>query len=83
MELEIGDDLKMTMEERGLREEDVKKVIQEAESSGDKLYQPDTPHCLAKLKIEESWVFVEYSAMGDDKYRVNRAYSMKTEFGEE
>lgn len=70
------------MEEKGVRDEDVKKVIEEAEASGDKLYEPDTPHCLAKFKCEASWVFVDYTALGGNAYKVNRAYSMKTDFAQ-
>ncbi len=71
------------MEEKGIRDEDVMKVIEEAESSGEKLYKPDTPDCLAKGKCGECWVFAEYSIKGDNNYQVHKAYSMKTDFAEE
>ena len=81
--IEKVDGLAEFMEEKGVRDEDVQTVIADAEASGDKLYKPDTSDYLAKLRCGESWVFVEYTVMGDDKYRVNRAYSMKTTFAEE
>ena len=81
--IEKADGLAEIMEERGVRDEDVQKVIEEAESSGEKMYKPDTPDCFAKAHCDESWVFVEYAVLGDDNYKVNRAYGMKTEFGEE
>ncbi len=81
--IEKAEGLADLMEERGLRDEDVQKVIEEAEASGEKMYQPDTPECFAKAKCGESWVFVDYTVLGNDSYRVNRAYSMKTDFGEE
>ncbi len=80
--IEKADGLAGLMEARGIRDEDVRKVIEEAESSGEKLYKPDTPDCLAKAKCGESWVFVEYAVLGNDSYKANRAYAMKTEFGE-
>ncbi len=46
--IEKADGLAGLMEARGIRDEDVRKVIEEAESSGEKLYKPDTPDCLAK-----------------------------------
>ena len=83
MNLEKSPESSALMEERGIRDEDIQKVIEEAESSGEKMYKPDTPDCLAKAHCDESWVFVEYAVLGDDNYKVNRAYGMKTEFGEE
>ena len=83
MNLEKSPEVSALMEERGVRDEDVQKAIEEAESSGEKMYKPDTPDCLAKAQCDEAWVFVEYAVLGDDNYKVNRAYSMKTEFGEE
>ncbi|MFO8101136.1 MAG: hypothetical protein R6U37_03065 [Dehalococcoidia bacterium] len=81
--IEKADGLAGLMEERGIRDEDVQKVIEEAESSGDKMYKPDAPDCLAKAKCGESWVFVEYTVLGDDNYRANKTYTMKTEFAED
>ncbi len=83
MNLEKSPEVSALMEERGVRDEDVQKAIEEAESSGEKMYKPDTPDCLAKAHCDEAWVFVEYAVLGDGNYKVNRAYSMKTEFGEE
>jgi len=81
--IEKVDGLAEFMEEKGVRDEDVQTVIAEAEASGDKLYKPDTSDCLAKFRCGESWVFVEYTALSDDNYKINRAYSMKTTFAEE
>lgn len=83
MSLTISDELKTEMEERGIREDDVQQVINDAESSGDKMFKPDTPDSLAKSRIGESWVFVEYTDKGDGNYDVGQAYCMKTEFAEE
>ncbi|NQT72172.1 MAG: hypothetical protein HQ553_05300 [Chloroflexi bacterium] len=83
MNLEKSPELSALMEERGIRDEEVTKVISEAESSGDKMYKPDTPDCLAKLKIDEATYFVEYSVIDADNFKVNKAYSMKTDFAEE
>ena len=81
--IEKVDGLAEFMEEKGVRDEDVMKVIEEAENSGEKLYKPDTPECLAKYRCGESWVFVEYDVLGDGNYKVKKAYSMKTDFAEE
>lgn len=81
--IEKAEGLDQFMEEKGIREADVKQVIEAAEASGEKMYKPDTPDCLAKAKCDQSWVFVEYAVLGDDNYKVSGAYSMKTDFAEE
>jgi hypothetical protein len=83
MNLNISADLATEMEERGIRNEDVEAVISGAESSGNKMYKPDTSDSLAKSRIGESWVFVEYTDKGDGNFDVHQAYCMKTEFAEE
>lgn len=83
MNLDISSELAAEMEERGIRNEDVEKTISEAESSGNKMYKPDTADCLAKLHEDEIWYFVEYTINDADNYKIHQAYCMKTDFAEE
>ena len=83
MNLDISAELAAEMEERGIRNEDVEAVISEAESSGIKMYKPDTADYLAKLQANEMWYFVEYTVNDADNYKVHEAYCMKTTFAEE
>ena len=60
MNIETSGEVKELLEARGIREEEVKEVIQHSESSGEKLYQPEHTRYLGKLRISEASVYVEY-----------------------
>jgi rRNA maturation endonuclease Nob1 len=74
LRLEKTDAVADMLEERHILDEDVKRVIQNAESTGDKLYQTDTDHFLSKLRVGEVTFYVEYSRI-DKGYRIHTAYS--------
>lgn len=62
------------MNERGIREDDVKKVIFEAEKSGRKLHQEINDRFLAKGVLDNFTVYAEYSRK-DDGFEIHSAYS--------
>ena len=66
------------LDERHILDEDIKKVIAAAESSGEKLYQPDSDRHLAKLQTENATFYVEYSPAGEG-YQIHTAYFHKSE----
>ena len=74
MKLEMADDVRELMEARHLLEDDLKRVIEHAEKTGEKLYQPGSDRFLSKLRVEEVYFYVEYSPL-EGGYRIHTAYS--------
>lgn len=62
------------LEERHITEEDIRRVIDHAETSGVKLYRPGCPGFLAKLRVAETYFYVEYEPV-DGAFRVETAYA--------
>lgn len=60
--LSFTDAAKAKLEEEGLQEADVRAVIGAAEESGEKMRNAEATLFVAKLKIEEKYVFVEYAS---------------------
>jgi len=83
MKLEISDEVKSLLDERHILEEDVRRVIEHAEASGLKLYQPGSKNYLSKLRIYQALFYVEYSALEKNSYRIHTAYLHRFKLGEE
>ena len=81
IKLELSGEVKQLLEDRHIVEDEIKQVISNAESVGEKLYLPDENRYLAKLRIGEATFYVEY-AIGEDRYVVNSAYAHKAEIKE-
>ena len=60
----VSDEVSALMEERGVREEDIREVVAYAESTGKKLYNEDG-HFLARKRLEKFSAYVEYTIDGD------------------
>lgn len=58
-------------------DEDIKKAIYHAETSGEKLFIPGEERFFAKTKIGERTFYVEYSPVGEGEYRVFNVYAYK------
>ncbi len=69
------------LEERGIHDEEIKRVIYNAETTGDKLYQQEGDRFLARLRISEATFYVEYSVSGEN-YIVHSAYAHRSEMVE-
>jgi len=74
MKLEISDEMKSFMQVRHILDEDVKRVIDYAEKTGNKLYKPESDMFLAKLRVKEVYFYVEYSPI-ESGFRIHTAYS--------
>ncbi len=81
MALIISDDIKALMEERGLRDEDIKEVIDYAEA-GDKLVDEEDGKCLGKKRLENFTVYAEYRMNGED-CEITNVYSHRIELTED
>lgn len=82
LKLQVGDEVKKLLEERHISEDEVKRVIDFAETDGEKLYQPEANRYLAKNRLGEVTIYVEYST--DEKgYIIHTAYSHRSKIGKE
>jgi len=82
IKLQVGDEVKKLLEERHISEEEVKKVIDIAETNGEKLYQQEASRYLARSRLGEVTIYVEYST-DEHGYIVHTAYSHRSKIGEE
>lgn len=82
IELKKSAEVNEAMESRHILDDEIKMVIQHAESSGEKLHQPESDKFLGKLKIGEATFYAEYSAAGGNTYTVHTAYAHKTKIEE-
>lgn len=82
IKLQVGDKVKKLLEERHISEEEVKQVVDFAETKGEKLYQPEGNRYLAKSRLGEVTIYVEYST--DEKgHTIHTAYSHRSKIGKE
>lgn len=72
--IKFGDEVKESMEKRGIREEDVREVLEYAETSGRKLYVEGEEHFLAKKTLSNFTPNVEY-IIGDGEVEIVNLYS--------
>jgi glutamate synthase (NADPH/NADH) small chain len=82
IKLQVGDEVKKLLEERHISEEEVKKVINFGETKGEKLYQQEANRYLAKSRLGEVTIYVEYST-DENGYIVHTAYSHRSKIGKE
>ncbi len=62
----ISDEVAANMEERGIREEDVREVIAYAEETGKKLYVEGESRFLGRKRIGKFSAYAEYGINGDE-----------------
>ncbi len=74
LKLEMTDDVRDLLEARHIQDDDLKRVIDHAERTGEKLYQTDSDRFLSKLRLQEVYFYVEYSPT-KDAYRIHTAYT--------
>ncbi|MCL2142763.1 MAG: hypothetical protein FWH44_00660 [Methanomassiliicoccaceae archaeon] len=70
----ISDEVAKTIESRGLKVDDIKKVIEAAEAAKDKI--TNGSKCIAKKTLGDVVVYADYSAEGG-KIRINSGYAHK------
>ena len=82
LKLDIPEGVKTLLDERHILEDDIRRVIEHAESTGLKLYQPGTTNFLSKMRIFEAMFYVEYSAE-KGVYKIETAYTHRFKLDEE
>jgi NADPH-dependent glutamate synthase beta subunit-like oxidoreductase len=83
IKLSISDSLRDILEQRQILDEDIQKVIEYAESSGNKLLNRKTDRFLAHFKPTSVTYWVEYSPAPDGVFIVHNAYSHRMEIVED
>jgi len=78
VELLISDDMLKLLEKRMILVEDIRRTIEQAEKTGDKIENPTTGRSLATLRSVCVTYWVEYSAEGS-AFAVHNAYSHRME----
>ena len=78
IKLIMSPEVAQMLEQRRILEEDVQKVILEAEQGGQKLTHPKTGHSLAFFRPYKAAFWVEYTP-SDQGYQVHKAYSHRME----
>jgi hypothetical protein len=82
LKLDIPDEVKTLLDERHVLEDDIRRVIEHAESTGLKLYQPETKNFLSKMRIFQAMFYVEYVA-DQGTYKIETAYTHRFKLDEE
>ena len=83
IELQASDEVRQLLEERHVLDDEIKMVIHNAETSGNKLYQTEDEKYSGKSRIGNTTFYAEYSVAGDKIYTVHTAYSHRVELKEE
>ncbi len=78
IKLEISPAIKHYLEMRHVSEDEAKQVIFQAETTKEKLFQPDSGRFLAKLRIGKATFYVEYHP-GNECFVIDSAYAHKSE----
>jgi hypothetical protein len=74
MKLDISENMRDIMEAVHILEEDLRRVIDHAEKTGEKLYQPGNDILLSKLRVNEVYFYAEYSPV-EGGFRIHDVYS--------
>lgn len=74
MKLEISDELRSFLEVRHILDDDLKRVIDQAEKTGKKLFEHGSERFLSKLRVKDVYFYVEYSP-AKVGYQVHTAYT--------
>jgi hypothetical protein len=76
--LDVSKEVGWYLEMRHVLEDEVKQVIFYAETTSEKLYQPDGNRYLGKLRIGKATFYTDYS-YGEDKFIVRMGYAHRSE----
>jgi hypothetical protein len=83
IKLKKSDQAMENLESGKIIDDEIKMVIHNAETKGEKLYQQDSKRFLAKLRIVNVTFYVEYSLAGEGEYEVHTTYSHRAQLLEE
>ena len=75
IKIEKSAEIAARLDERYITDENIRDIIANAEKTGRKLYKQDSDHFLSKLRIGQTYFYVEYSPAGESTYRVHAAWA--------
>ena len=75
LKIEKSTEIATILDERYITDDDIRSVIANAEKTGRKLYKQDSDHFLSKLRIDQTYFYVEYSRSGESAYRIHAAWA--------
>ncbi len=81
--LVVAEGLRETLEARQILDEDIERVIDTAERTGNKLFNRKTGRFLAHLKPTRVTYWVDYTPLPDGTFAVHNAYSHRMEIVED
>ena len=73
--IEKSAEIAKLMDDRYITDDDIRRVIANAEKTGRKLYKQDSDRFLSKLRIGQIYFYVEYSPAGESTYRIHTTWS--------
>lgn len=82
LKLDKSAEAKELLDARHILDDDIRRVIDNAEKTGRKLYTPENDHLLSKLRIDQTYFYVEYSPV-EGGYRIHTAYAHRFNILEE
>jgi hypothetical protein len=68
-----NESIALLLDYRHVLDQEIKRIIHNAEARGEKLYQPEGDKYLAKMEITNTTFYVEYS-VASDGYMIHTAY---------
>ena len=75
IKIEKSAEIAAMLDERYITDENIRDVIANAEKNGRKLYKQDSDHFLSKLRIGQTYFYVEYSPAGESTYKIHAAWA--------
>jgi len=75
IKIEKSAEIAALMEERFITDDDIRQIIANAEKTGRKLYKQDSDHFLSKLRIGQTYFYVEYSPAGESTYKIHTTWA--------
>lgn len=78
----VSEDIKNIMEDRFILMEDIQEVVDNAQKTQQRFYNPEDKNYLAKLRLDNVTYWVQYEVDGKDIF-VNKVYSHRMEVIEE
>jgi hypothetical protein len=75
LKLEKSKEVQELLDIRHITDDDLKRVVDNAEKTGKKLYRSDNNRLLSKLRIEDTYFYTEYSPIENGAFRIHAAYA--------
>ncbi|MCL2878443.1 MAG: hypothetical protein FWF13_06670 [Acidobacteria bacterium] len=75
IKIEKSAEIAKLTEDRHITDDNIRDVIANAEKTGRKLYKQDSDHLLSKLRMGQTYFYVEYSPAGESTFKIHAAWA--------